>query len=236
VRLDKHSWTACFLWAAKPARPSTHNLLPQNFAWRSVWRWLIHLGGPGLILLGIADNSLVPLPGSMDLLTILLSSRQHTWWLYYAGMATAGAVLGGYLTYRLARRGGKEALDKRLSKKRAQWAMQTFEHRGFWAVAVPAMLPPPVPIVPFLLVAGAVQYPRQKFLAALALGRAVRFTIIAFVASHYGRHIFRFFAKYYQPALYLLIGIAIGAGIVLLVVYLRHRQASEVRKGGADEA
>jgi len=235
VRLDKLSQAACILWAWKPARATSHSLLPQNFTWHSLWRWLIHLGGPGLILLGIADNSLVPLPGSMDVLTILLSARQHSWWLYYAGMATAGAVLGGYLTYRLARRGGKEALEKRLSTQRAQWAMQKFERRGFWAVAVPAMLPPPVPIVPFLLVAGAMQYSRQKFLAALTLGRSVRFTVVAFVASHYGRHIFRFFAKYYQPALYLLIGIAIGGGIVGWAAYRRHGREQEDEKAGAGE-
>jgi hypothetical protein len=34
------------------------------------WTGLRHLGGPGLLLLGLADNSLIPLPGSMDVLTI----------------------------------------------------------------------------------------------------------------------------------------------------------------------
>ncbi|MBA3916749.1 MAG: hypothetical protein H0X25_23470 [Acidobacteriales bacterium] len=28
--------------------------------------WLAHLGGFGLILMGLADNSVVPMPGSMD--------------------------------------------------------------------------------------------------------------------------------------------------------------------------
>jgi hypothetical protein len=32
----------------------------------SIWLWLHRLGGPGLILLGLADNSAIPLPGSMD--------------------------------------------------------------------------------------------------------------------------------------------------------------------------
>ena len=39
-----------------------------------VWRWILRLGGPGLLLIGIADNSVVPLTGSMDVLTIWLAA------------------------------------------------------------------------------------------------------------------------------------------------------------------
>jgi membrane protein YqaA with SNARE-associated domain len=62
---------------------------------KSALRWLIHLGGPSLILLGLVDNSVVPLPGSTDVVTILLAAHHPTVWLYYAIMATAGALLGG---------------------------------------------------------------------------------------------------------------------------------------------
>ena len=63
-----------------------------------VWRWLVKLGGPGLVVLGIADNSVIPLTGSMDVLTMWLAARHRDLWPYYALMATAGAVLGGYIT------------------------------------------------------------------------------------------------------------------------------------------
>ncbi len=189
-----------------------------------LWRWLRHLGGPGLILLGIADNSVVPLPGSMDVLTIWLAAHQRSWWLYYAAMATAGALIGGYITYALARKGGKEAFERKLSKKKAEKVYQRFERWGFWAVAVPALLPPPFPIVPFLLAAGALQYSKKKFLGALALGRGIRFTIVAGLGAHYGNHIVRFFSKYYEPALYTLIGLAVVAGLFTLMGYLRYRK------------
>lgn len=189
----------------------------------SVWSWLRHLGGLGLVLLGLADNSVVPLPGSMDVLTILLAARhRHLWW-YYAFMATVGAVIGGYITYGLARKGGKEAFERKLSKSRADKVFKRFEKWGFFAVAVPALLPPPFPIVPFLLAAGAMQYSRQKFLAALALGRGVRFTIVAGLGAIYGRHIVRFFSRYYKPALFTLIALAVIAGIISLVQYYRYK-------------
>lgn len=190
----------------------------------SAWAWLMSLGGPGLILLGLADNSVVPLPGSMDVLTIVLAANHREFWWYYTLMATIGAVIGGYLTYRLGRAGGKEALEQRLKRKRAEKAYRIFDRWGFWAVAVPAVLPPPVPIVPFLLVAGALKYPRKHFISALALGRAVRFTIIGFIASHFGTQIFRFFARYYKPALYTLISAAVLGGIIGLWFYLRYRR------------
>jgi len=189
----------------------------------SVWNWLRHLGGVGLILLGLADNSVVPLPGSMDVLTVLFAARhKHLWW-YYAFMATVGAVIGGYITYGLARKGGKEAFERKLSKSRADKIFKRFEKWGFFAVAVPAILPPPFPIVPFLLAAGAMQYSRQKFVAALALGRGVRFTILAGLGAIYGRHIVRFFTKYYKPALVVLIALAVIAGVLSLVQYYRYK-------------
>jgi membrane protein YqaA with SNARE-associated domain len=189
----------------------------------SVWTRLRHLGGVGLILLGIADSSIVPLPGSMDVLTIYLAARHHDLWWYYAFTATVGAVLGGYITYSLARKGGKEAFERRLSSKKAAKVFERFERWGFGAVAVPALLPPPFPIVPFLLAAGAMQYSRKKFLAALALGRAVRFTIVAGLGAIYGRHIVRFFSRYYKPALFLLIGLAVVGGVAALIQYYRYK-------------
>jgi membrane protein YqaA with SNARE-associated domain len=189
----------------------------------SVWTWLRHLGGVGLILLGLADNSVVPLPGSMDVLTILLAARHADLWWYYAFMATVGAVIGGYITYGLARKGGKEAFERKLSKRTAEKVFKRFERWGFFAVAVPALLPPPFPIVPFLLAAGALQYSRKKFVAALALGRGVRFTIVAGLGAIYGRHVVRFFSRYYKPALFTLIGLALIAGILSLIQYYRYK-------------
>ncbi len=190
----------------------------------TIWDHLRHMGGPGLILLGLVDNSVIPVTGSMDVLCIWLAARHREPWPYYAFMATLGALIGGYITYLLARKGGEEAMERRLSKRKADQVRQRFERRGFFAVALPAVLPPPFPIVPFLIVAGALQYPKKRFLGALAVGRGVRYTVEAFLGFHYGRHILRFFSKYYAPALAILIGIAVLGSIVTLVEYLKHRK------------
>ncbi len=194
---------------------------------KNALRWLVHLGGPGLILLGLADNSLIPLPGSTDVVTILLAAHHGDMWIYYAIMATAGAILGGYLTYRMARKGGKETLEKRFSKKTTGKLYAIFERWGFAAVAIPCVLPPPFPIVPMLLAAGAMQYPTRKFLTALAVGRGVRFTILAYLGFHYGRHIVIFFARYYWPVLGALIVLSLLGGLFGLFQYKRGQKSSD---------
>jgi membrane protein YqaA with SNARE-associated domain len=190
---------------------------------KSTMRWLIHLGGPGLILLGLADNSLIPLPGSTDVLTIYLAARHHEPWIYYAAMATVGAVIGGYLTYRMARKGGKEMLEKRFSQSKVKKYYAIFERWGFASVAIPAILPPPFPIVPMLLATGAMQYPTKKFLAALTAGRGLRYAILGYLGAHYGRHIVKFFDQYYWPVLGILIAFSVVGGLYGLFEYKRRQ-------------
>lgn len=189
-----------------------------------IWPWLLRLRGVGLVLLGILDNSVVPLVGSMDVLTIWLAASDSRLWVYYAFMATAGAVLGGYFTYAIGREGGKEAIEHKFNKAKAQKLMQRFERMGFIWVSVGAIMPPPFPLVPVLLAAGAMQYPRKKFLGALTLGRSVRYLLVAGLGTLYGDAIVSFFSRYYMAALLTLIGLAVVGGIVTLVEYLRSRR------------
>ena len=140
---------------------------------RTLMHVVTRLGGPGLIALGLVDNSVIPLPGGMDAATILLAAAHHEPWWYYAIMATVGSLIGGYLTYRLGVKGGKETLHRKFSKRRADQVSRIFQRFGFWSIVVNAVIPPPMPIVPILVAAGALRYPRNKFLCALAVGRGL---------------------------------------------------------------
>ena len=198
------------------------HLSSLNFA--AIWPWLIRLGGPGLVLLGIADNSVVPLTGSMDVFTIWLAAAHPGTWPYYAVMATVGAVIGGYITYALGKEGGKEAIEHRFKKQRAEKVLRRFDRWGFRTVAVGALLPPPFPLVPVLLAAGALQYPRKKFVGALATGRSLRYFLLAGLGALYGDQITAFFSRYYKPALLILIGLAVLGGILAFIEYLHLRK------------
>ena len=194
---------------------------------REVRRWLIHLGGVGLIPLGLLDSSVIPLPGSMDVVTIILSSREEDWWLYYALMATLGSVVGAFVTYRLARRGGKATLERRLSRGQVDKVYKIFGRWGFSAIVIAALLPPPAPMVPFLLAAGAMQYPVRKFLAALTMGRAVRYTVLAYLAARYGRHIIAFFRGHGGPIAWGGAGLLVVFAIVVLLFMFPRKTKSK---------
>jgi len=191
---------------------------------RSVRRWIFHLGGLGFIPLGLLDSSVIPLPGSMDILTIVLSARKKELWLYYALMATIGSVIGGYVTYRLARKGGKETLERKFSARSLDKVYRIFERWGFGAIAIAALLPPPTPMVPFVFAAGAMQYSVGKFLLALTAGRMIRYSLLAFLAARYGRHILTtVMSRLGQPVLIAIIGLIATAIAAFIFIFLRKR-------------
>jgi membrane protein YqaA with SNARE-associated domain len=186
---------------------------------RSLRRWIYHLGALGFIPLGLLDSSIIPLPGSMDVLTIVLAARDASLWPYYALMATVGSVLGGFVTYRLARKGGKESLAHKVSARTLKRVYGIFERWGFAAIAIPALLPPPMPLVPFVLAAGAMQYSVNKFLLAMTLGRIVRYLILAYLAARYGPKILPLLLQHGHPA----VAAAVGLAVTAVLVYFMFR-------------
>src|ERR1700733_11032462 len=80
-------------------------------------RWIYHLGGLGFIPLGLLYDYIIPVPGSMDVLIIILCARRSDMGICYAILATVGSVLGGFATYRLARKGGKEMEARRFTAR-----------------------------------------------------------------------------------------------------------------------
>jgi membrane protein YqaA with SNARE-associated domain len=185
---------------------------------RKIWVWLYHLGGPGLIVLGLVDSSVIPIPGSMDALTIVLAAHHRQPWPYYAAMATFGSVFGGYITFRLARNQGKERLKKTLQRGWKRTATDFFKKWRFWAIAVPAILPPPIPMVPFILAAGATDYSWKRFVGAMTLGRIIRYSVLAYFGNLYGRRIISVFSRYGWPILYGLIALAILSALAGFIV------------------
>jgi membrane protein YqaA with SNARE-associated domain len=191
---------------------------------RSLRRWIFHLGGLGFIPLGLLDSSVIPLPGSMDVLTIVLSARKPELWLYYALMATAGSVIGGFVTYRLARKGGKETLERKFPARRLEKVYKIFGRWGFGAIALVAVLPPPAPMVVFMLAAGAMQYSVKKFLLALTLGRTPRYSLLAFLAARYGRHVLTVISRHTHSVLVVVVALIAVAITALIFILVRKRK------------
>ncbi len=202
-------------------------VLPKTVP-ETAWRWIHGLGGPGLILLGILDNSPVMStpPGTIDVLVMALATDHHAWWPYYAIMATIGEVIGGYITYELAKKGGKATLEKKIGKARAEKLYRMFETHGTATVLAGAVLPPPFPYTSILIAAGVMQYPKSKFVSALTTGRLLRFFSEAALGRIYGRQIVDMVAAHYEFAEKLLIVLAIGMLIGAVVYFVRYRHKS----------
>lgn len=195
----------------------------------SVWKWIHRLGGPGLILLGLADNTpfVSAPPGSEDIFLIVLSAHHREWWIYYALMATAGEVLGGYVTYRLAKKGGQKTLEKKIGKQRAGKIYKYFEKRGFLTVFTGSILPPPFPFTSVLMAAGIMQYPREQFISALTVGRGVRCFAVAYFGGIYGQQMIEFVSRHYRPTMYALLALAVMVGIGALGYFKWYRPKAQ---------
>lgn len=196
----------------------------------SGWTLVQRLGAFGLILLGIVDASFIPTPGSMDALTIVLAAAHASWWPYYAIMATIGAVIGAWLMFRIGRKGGKEGLEKRFGKPKMQRVYDRVEKYGFATVFISAILPPPIPTVPFVLAAGALKYSRSKFLGAFTLGRVLRYGVEAYAASIYGKQIVGFLTRYQRPLIWIFVVLMVGSVIAGLVLWHKQRRNSTSRE------
>lgn len=150
--------------------------------------WLTHLGALGLFLVAVIDSSVIPLPlpGSTDLLLLWLVARNGDPWLL-AAFAIVGSILGGYTTWHVGRRGGEAALRHYVPKRLLGPIVGWVERHRILAVFVPAMLPPPIPLLPFALASGALGVSRHRFLAVYGAARTMRYSSIAWLGAVYGR-------------------------------------------------
>lgn len=188
-------------------------MLAESMLAAGVWSKVRALGPLGEVLLGIADASVIPTPGSLDILIILLvAGAPQRWWLYVIA-ATFGSAVGALITYGIGLKGGKEELENRIPEKKLKKVYGWSEKYGMGAVAVPALLPPPFPLSPFLLAAGVLKVPKTKFIAAYSAGRLVRYSIVAWLGRLYGHQLIHWIQHYSKPIIWALIALAVLGGI-----------------------
>jgi membrane protein YqaA with SNARE-associated domain len=198
--------------------PAAKRRAPRTFA-----ATLRHLGALGLFFLAILDSSPIPTFGGPDILTAVLSASHRDPWYYYAAMATVGSVLGAYLTFRVARQAGSAYLDKKFKKTKLAKFLKLFKRWGSGTLAASTAIPIPTPTSMFFAAAGASDYPLGKFLAIVTIGRAVRYSAIAFVADHYGRHLLRVLRHPMQHWGWMLLAVALMIALIAGGVLISRR-------------
>jgi membrane protein YqaA with SNARE-associated domain len=156
---------------------------------RSFAIFFFSLGGFGLLLLGTLDSSFLFMPLGNDLLVIALTAAHRERMLYYVMMATIGSVIGVAFTHWVSAKGGRKGIEGDRKSKRIAYVERKVKEHGGIAIATAALMPPPFPFTPFIIVAGALQYPLKRMLLIIAACRAVRFATEGLLAVVYGRRI-----------------------------------------------
>ncbi len=153
-------------------------------------------------------------------MTAILAASHRPLWYEYAASATAGSILGAYFTFRLARTAGSAYLDSKFKKGKLGKFLKVFQQWGTGTLIASTLVPLPSPTSLFFAAAGAGDYPRARFLAIVAVCRAVRYFGIAYIAGHYGRRFLRVLRHPMQHwgwlALFIAVTVAVLVGGVIL--------------------
>jgi membrane protein YqaA with SNARE-associated domain len=149
------------------------------------------LGALGLFSLAILDSSPLPTFGGPDILIAILAGSHRDPWYEYVAAATAGSVIGAYITFRLAQRAGSAYLNSKFGRGRVSVFLKVFEQWGTGTLVASTAVPFPFPTSMVFAAAGASGYPLSKYVALVSICRAARYTVIAIIADLYGRHFIR---------------------------------------------
>jgi membrane protein YqaA with SNARE-associated domain len=169
--------------SALQARARPHNRVLALFR---------HFGAFGLFFLAILDGTPLPTFGGPDVLIVILVVSRPNPWYEYVIAATAGSVIGAYLTFRIARQAGRTYLDGKFGGQRIPRLLKVFDRWGMSVVIGSCAIPFPLPTSIFFAAAGASgEYRVPTFLTSVGLARGFRYATVAIVAHLYGRHVIR---------------------------------------------
>ena len=187
--------------------------------------WLLAFGPFGLLAIAFLDSVLVPIPGGVDAMLLLLAAARPSWMLIYVASAVVGSTVGCVGLYWISRRAGHRALN-RFSESKQKRVKDLIDRYDVLSVLVASVLPPPFPFKLFVVSAGVFRLNLFRFTAAIAAGRVFRYLLEGYVAARYGEHAKEILAQYYP-----IIGIALAVLIIVFFVaknLMKRSQRAEI--------
>ena len=133
------------------------------------------LNSPMLFLLSLAFEGAI----------VVLNSPHLMLWAFPV-FATAGSMSIASMSFLIGRRIGEKRIQKWISPKALETVRRKIRNKGTVALALPALLPPPFPLTPFVLICGALSVSTTRYLVTLGSLRMLRFSIIATLVWLYG--------------------------------------------------
>jgi membrane protein YqaA with SNARE-associated domain len=208
----------------------------------AIARWLevnvislpIYFAAPAMIIIGALDSSLLSLPEINDYLVVGRCFKDPTAAFYFPLFAAIGSVIGCNLLYTIIRRGGQAVLRKRFPLQSIKRVERAYERFGFFAIAIPAILPPPLPFKIFVATAGALEYPRWKFLLTVMIARSLRYYVEGILAVYYGRRVL-LFMKDNGLVIVSIVGTLVLIGLIVYFIVRQRRNTRAPMDAEANE-
>jgi membrane protein YqaA with SNARE-associated domain len=171
----------------------------------------------GIGAIALVDTVTIPMP--IDALLIDYVAHDHRRFILYCFMAALGSAIGSLVPYYLGRAGGEIFLLKRINRQRYEQLRDRFEKQEFFAIMIPAMMPPPMPVRLFELAAGVFEMKTLWYFSAIFTGKFVRFMVWAVLTVTFGPAIIREIAHTMHNHLqYVLAGVGVLIGFILFYV------------------
>ena len=182
----------------------------------------IYVAGPAMVIIGALDSSLLSLPEINDYLVVARCYSDPKAVFYFPLFAAAGSVIGCNLLYAIMRRGGQAVMRRRFSASNIARVERAYARFGFLALAIPALLPPPMPFKIFVATAGVLEYPRWRFMATIMIARSLRYYVEGTLAVFYGEYVIEFLRNNGPTILSIVVSVVL-IGITVFVVVKRIR-------------
>jgi membrane protein YqaA with SNARE-associated domain len=153
--------------------------------------FLFHLGYFGPFVMGILDSSFLVLPFGNDLLIVGLVAHNHHGLPFYVLSAACGSTVGVLSLALVARKFGEEGIRKVAGQKQFDRLKKQIGDRSGIAVAIGCLAPPPFPFTMVIAAASAMGYSLWRLLTINFVSRAIRFTVLGFLAIKFGSEVLR---------------------------------------------
>lgn len=188
--------------------------------------FLVASGPWAILLVAFVDSAGIPLTVGLDVLVILLSTKQPQMAVLWAALAVLGSSAGNLTLYFIARKTGQRMLKVEAPGELRSRFRQWFHRYGLVSLFIPALVPfPPMPMKFFVVCSGAFCIPIHRFLITIFLARILRYGGEAYLGAQMGDHSKRFLMQHRWDLA--LIATLLGVGLYLLLwISDRRRSAS----------
>ncbi|BCA79791.1 YqaA family protein [Desulfuromonas sp. AOP6] len=189
---------------------------------RRLYDWVLHwastpYGVPALFLLAFSESSFFPIPPDVLLLALCISVPARSF--RFALICSLGSVLGGIVGYLIGMTlwdvasGYFYAYVPGFTAEVFHQVQNIFSTYDFWAIFAAGFTP--IPYKVFTIGAGVFEINLPVFIFASAVGRSLRFFLVAWLIFRFGPVVRGFVEKYFNLLTIVFVVLLIGGFIVV---------------------